>query len=239
MQAVLTDIRWTLVYIPQTQYLKSTPRIPQQSQPTVPFPWHLSIATHRISFTQQEEEEGGRSPWHAAFAASLTEAMDQWVFAVMDCETIKHFIRCLVERDSPPHKDDFTPLHPTLQTKSPPFFCTKSGKYYNRIDYIYTNTPYMLNTVNMFSFYLYLAFFWLCVLHLFFIFPCSSCQNIFVAIVDDLKCSSVKKNKNELPLTHRGANNPPRGRVPRWEEKRLRDFIFGLFSYTHFEMLSR
>lgn len=33
------------------------------------------------------------------------------------------------------------------------FFCTKSGKYYDRIDYIYT--PYMLNIVCFFCFLLF------------------------------------------------------------------------------------
>ena len=40
-------------------------------------------------------------------------------------------------------------LHPTLRTKSSSFsFCTKSGKYYDRIDYMYTF--HMLNIVNFF-----------------------------------------------------------------------------------------
>lgn len=40
-------------------------------------------------------------------------------------------------------------LHPTLRTESSSFsFCTKSGKYYDRIDYMYT--LHMLNIVNLF-----------------------------------------------------------------------------------------
>ncbi len=83
--------------------------------------------------------------------------MNQWAFLVLDCEprseTSKDFswwLR-LVEKDGPPHRDDFTNLlHPTLQTKSS-FFVLKVENIMIELT-IYIYTPYMLNTVNIFSF---------------------------------------------------------------------------------------
>lgn len=88
--------------------------------------------------------------------------MNQWVFVVLDCElrseTGKDFswwLR-LVEKDSPPCKDDSTDpnlLHPTLQTKSS-FFVLKVENIMIELT-IYIYTPYMLNTVNICSFLIF------------------------------------------------------------------------------------
>lgn len=56
---------------------------------------------------------------------------------------------CLMEKDVPPSKDNFTTLlHPTLQTNSL-FLVYRKWKILLYIYYIYTHTPYMLNTVNI------------------------------------------------------------------------------------------
>lgn len=73
---------------------------------------------------------------------------------MLDCEprseTSKDF-SCLVEKDdTPPRQDDFTNLlHPTLQTKSSFFVLKVENIMIELTIYIYTHTPYMLNTVNI------------------------------------------------------------------------------------------
>lgn len=106
-----------------------------------------------ISFTQQEE---GRKSMACNSQSSHKSHGSVNLFSVTDCATIKHFISSLRKRNAPPHKDNFTALLPTLKTQVP-FFVQKVENIIIGLT-IYTNTPYMLNTVNMFP------FFWLCVI---------------------------------------------------------------------------
>lgn len=108
--------------------LKSAPHTAADSDPPV-----LSVHPHLRRFIHTQEGENRWSTGDQTLIFSH-RIMNQWVF--VDCETR------LMEKDGAPRKHDFTNLlHPTLQTKSSfVSFCTKSGKYYDRIDYIYMYT---------------------------------------------------------------------------------------------------
>lgn len=77
-----------------------------------------------------------------------------------------------------------TYLHPTLRTMSS-FFCTKSGKYYDRIDYIYTHTLHAKYCT--FPFPLYLILLPETVHRLLY-----SCETLFSANVDDFKRTRIR-----------------------------------------------
>lgn len=154
--------------------------------------------------------------------------MNQWVFVELDCEPQS-------ENGQRPFPDDAvswrrtvllakttSPTHyilPTLQTQVL-FFCTKSGKYYDGIDYIniYIYTHFtLLNTVNFCFLSLHLIFFYfllpetVCLL-----FLCSSLKTLFSANMNDFQCSSVKEQNNHR-VTEDG--HIPRGCLRGWDEK--------------------
>lgn len=99
-----------------------------------------------------------------------------------------------------------TYLHPTLRTKSS-FFCTKSGKYYDRIDSIYTHTLHAKYCTFPFPLYLILL---PETVHLLLY----SCETLFSANVDDFKRIRKRfEKKAEAVFRRRGGG-------------RSRDFIF-------------
>lgn len=146
-EAPVTGISRALVYKPPAQYwsLHHTSTAPTPSVPVV------SVYPHPLHFIHTQKGERIDCTQETKHSHRI---MNQWVFVVLDCEprseTSKDF-SCLVEKDdTPPRQDDFTNLlHPTLQTKSSFFVLKVENIMIELTIYIYTHTPYMLNTVNI------------------------------------------------------------------------------------------
>lgn len=114
--------------------LKSAPHIQSRVSPLFP---SCSICVSPPA-TFHSHPGGKKSIAHGRQnTRPLTES---WISEFLTCQTVKLGVKrakTLPAKDGPPLKDDFTNLwHPALQTKSS-FFCTKSGKYYDKIDFIY------------------------------------------------------------------------------------------------------